>query len=82
MGLILDGTSEIGVHVRGEIGNFICSRHLFRSTVVANLDLIFFIRVTFSRAQQFLSYFGSKREKKIVRHIQSNPCWRKFHWFV
>ena len=37
--LILDGNSEIGVHVRCEIGNVICLRNLFRSRAAANLTI-------------------------------------------
>ena len=38
--LILDGDSEIGVHVLCEIDNSIYLRHLFRSITVANLKSI------------------------------------------
>ena len=38
---VLDGYSDIGVHVQNEIGNLICSRHLFRSTAVVDLTFLF-----------------------------------------
>ena len=41
MELILDGNSKIGAHVSGKICNCISLRHLFRSTAVTDLKLIF-----------------------------------------
>ena len=41
MVLILDGISEISVHVKSKIGNLICVRHLLRSAAVAYLKFIF-----------------------------------------
>ena len=33
-GIVIDGNSEIGVHISSGIGNLTCLRHLFRSTAV------------------------------------------------
>ena len=54
MVLILDGNSAVGTHLWNNIGNLIFSKHLFKSTRVANLKKkkISF----FHTAQWFLSY--------------------------
>ena len=44
MGLILDGDSEIGAHVRIDLGYLICSRHLLRLRAVTNS--IFVLKAT------------------------------------
>ena len=45
MVLILDGRSEMGAHVRSNLCNLICVRHLVRSGAVKNL--IFFSENTY-----------------------------------
>ena len=58
MVLILDGSSEIGAHVRSNLGHIICLRHLFRSRTVTNRTIFFLGKDLFSviSAQHVLSY--------------------------
>ena len=55
MVLIMDGNSEIGVHMCSQIGTLICLRHLPRSTSVANKK-IQESPVFLTRAHNVLSY--------------------------
>ena len=58
MVLILDGTSEIGAHVRSNFCLLTCLRHLSRAREEENLFFLAFAKDLFSfmRAQHVLSY--------------------------
>ena len=56
MVLILDGNSEIGAHLKSEIGILIGLGHLSRWKAVASLKLFVIQLTSFTRAQRGLSY--------------------------
>ena len=56
MVLIIDGSAEIGAHVRSNIFNLICLRHLIRSRAIINCIFLLEDLFSFKRAQHILSY--------------------------
>ena len=58
MVLILDGISELGAHVRSNLGYLVCLRHSNKSSAVTDRIFFFFRKdlFPFMREQPVLSY--------------------------